>query len=121
MPAKRCSGRREFFLYGRGPVVSLWLSCGRRGGGILYFQIHGKRDPRFYVSSPRSGRTKIAQRFIAGYKRLIGSSVGEADNRPFAVRPTQGGFLPPVSRTRNQITLPNPSTQSSGLFSIVRS
>src|SRR6266852_5096795 len=38
MPAKRCSGRREFFLSGRGPVASLSLSCGRRGGGILYFQ-----------------------------------------------------------------------------------
>src|SRR5260370_6388958 len=121
MPAKRCSGRREFFLSGRGPVVSLSLSCGRRGGGILYFQIHGKRDPRFYVSSPRSVRTKIAQRFIAGYKRLIGSSVGDADNRTFVVRPTQGGFLTPVSRARNQITRATPSTQSAGLFSIVRS
>src|SRR5712692_3581724 len=38
MPAKRCSGRREFFLSGRGPVASLSLSCGRKGGGILHFQ-----------------------------------------------------------------------------------
>src|SRR6266404_9026239 len=38
MPAKRCSGRREFFLSGRDPVASLSLSCGRKGGGILYFQ-----------------------------------------------------------------------------------
>src|SRR6266404_4925389 len=38
MPAKRCSGRREFFLSGRDPVASLSLSCGRRGGGILYFR-----------------------------------------------------------------------------------
>src|SRR6266404_6685678 len=116
MPAKRCSGRREFFLSGRGPVVSLSLSCGRRGGGILYFQIHGERDRQFRVSSPRSGRTKIAQRFIAGYERLIGSPVREADDRAFALRPIPGDFLPPVSRARNQISLANPSTQSAGLF-----
>ena len=70
--------------------------------------------------SPRSGRTKIAQRFIAGYERLIRSSVREADDRPFALRPLPGDFLPPVSRARNQITLANPSTQSAGLFSFVR-
>jgi iron complex transport system substrate-binding protein len=38
MPAKRCSGRREFFFSGKGPVASLSLSRGRRGGGILYFR-----------------------------------------------------------------------------------
>src|SRR5438876_3456070 len=119
MPAKRCSGRREFFLSGRGPVVSLSLSCGRRGGGILYFSSHSKRGRRF--RSPRSGRSKIAQRFIAGYERFIRSSVREADNRPFAIRPIRRGLLPPVSRARNQISSANPSTQSAGLFSIVRS
>ena len=86
----------------------------------MYFQIHGKRDLQFCVRSPRSGRTKIAQRFIAGYERLIRSSVREADDRPFAIRLKSGGILPPVSRAWNQKPLASPSTQSAGLFSVVR-
>src|SRR5207247_10316337 len=84
------------------PSPACRFRVAERGGGILYFQIHGKRDLQFCVSSPQSGRTKIAQRFIAGYERLIRSSVREADDRPFAIRLKSGGILPPVSRAWNQ-------------------
>ena len=101
------------------PSPACRRSRGRRGGGILYFRIHDDGGRGF--RNPQSGRTKIAQRFIAGYERLIRSSVRETADRPFVIRPIRHGSLPPVSRARNQISFANPSTQSAGLFSIVRS
>ncbi len=58
--------------------------------------------------SPRSGRTKIAQRFIAG-----SGSVSTSSDR-------HCGFVPPVSRARPPFLPANPSTKSAGLFSSVR-
>ena len=87
----------------------------------MFFQFSNKCDGWQTANrSPRSGRMKIAQRFIAGYESALGWSVREADDRPSATRLISGGFLPPVSRARNEPSLADPSTQSAGLFSIVR-
>jgi iron complex transport system substrate-binding protein len=82
----------------------------------LSFQHRQKRLPSEAYDSPQSGRTRIAQRFIAGYGSLFEILVREADDRCLKYRPV----LSPVSRARDQIFLADPSTEGAGLFSIVR-
>jgi len=69
--------------------------------------------------SPRSGRTTIAQRFIAGLEFIVSLSVREADDR---VLPDQSpaDFLSPVSRALHKNSDVDPSTKGAGLFSFVR-
>ena len=69
--------------------------------------------------SPRSGRTTIAQRFIAGLEFIVSLSVREADDR---VLPDQSpaDFLSPVSRALHKNPGVDPSTKGAGLFSFVR-
>ena len=65
--------------------------------------------------SPRSGRSAIAQRFIAGCSPRLKKLVRGADRRsPFR------RLLSPVSRARGQGLSYHPSTESAGLFSFVR-
>ena len=85
-----------------------------KGDGILIFRLHKKKFRAEIRQSPRSGRTKIAQRFIAGRSQL-GVSVREADVRGFVQK-----FRSPVSRARNQLSCGNPSTKGAGLYSFVR-
>src|SRR5437879_10393541 len=100
MPAKRCSGRSGKYLFGRDPVASLSLSRGRRGDGILFIRPYRKLDGgrSATLRSPRSGRAKIAQRFIAGCASFLLTSVREADDRVSIKTLANGFFLSPVSR-----------------------
>ena len=121
--AQRCSGRTGLaFLIGRVPPTA--CSFREKTGGwrdFLFFQFHGKRTPRqgLTFKSPRSGRTKIAQRFIAGYGSSLQGAVREADDRGLQQH-RNGSFLPPVSRAQSPMSRVDPSTQSTGLFSFVR-
>jgi ABC-type Fe3+-hydroxamate transport system substrate-binding protein len=84
------------------------------GDGILVFR--SSKTP----GSPRSGRLKIAQRFIAGIRSGSRILVREADDRPPYNRPANPIILSPVSRARDQIISDRPSTEGAGLFSFVR-
>ena len=100
-------------LFKKDPVASLSLSRGRRGDGVLF------SEQRHLLSgldlSPRSGRSVIAQRFIAGCSPRLKKLVREADGRsPFR------RLLSPVSRVRGQGLSYHSSTESAGLFSFVR-
>ena len=109
----------------------------------MFLPTRNQRGSKRSGMSPRSGRTKIARRFIAGYERLIRSSIREADDRagfgtePRAVAsgcwrstnelsgstrslPLPIPYLPPVSRAGNQISRADPSTKNAGLFPVVR-
>lgn len=70
--------------------------------------------------SPRSGRSKIAQRLIAGYSSLFEMSARETRERSSPTDLIRGVFLPPVSRARHEMVSVDPSTESAGLFSFVR-
>lgn len=70
--------------------------------------------------SPRSGRSKIAQRFIAGIRSGSKVLVREADDRRLDNRSAIPILLSPVSPARDQIIPDRPSTKGAGLFSFVR-
>src|SRR5438309_3643981 len=88
MPAKRCSGRSGNFSIRKRSRRQPVVFAQEKGGGILFLPTRNERGSRRSVRSPRSGRTKIAQRFIAGYERLIRSLVREAGDRAgFGIEP----------------------------------
>jgi cobalamin transport system substrate-binding protein len=68
--------------------------------------------------SPRSGRSTIAQRFIAGICIEKPRQVRVADDRSSADYSQQN--LPSAARTPTKISRRRPSTKSAGLFSFVR-
>jgi iron complex transport system substrate-binding protein len=73
----------------------------------------------FRWKRPRSGRSKIAQRFIAGYGLILRTVVRKADDR-ILVRHSSPTPLSPVSRALGKNSSVNPSTKGAGLFSFVR-
>src|SRR5712692_100658 len=77
MPAKRCSGRRDFSTSGRGPVASLSLSRGRRGDGILFFQITFGRLRREIGGSITIAVCAIAVVMASCSNRPINTSTSE--------------------------------------------
>ena len=91
-----------------------------RGDGILFFQIGTKRGTlQTSNKSLQSGRTKIGQRFIAGFRSSLRIVVREADDRG-TVNRADVHFLSPISWAWNRRRTVAPSTKSSGLFSFVR-
>ena len=70
--------------------------------------------------SPQSGRSGIAQRFIAGSQRRLRASVRAADSRGTGKWLATIPFLSPASRAKDQIFCADPSTKDAGLFSFVR-
>src|SRR5437588_1844798 len=103
--------------------------------GILVFKKRSRRQPVAFCAgerrpvlvfepkhglsglalSPRSGRSVIAQRFIAGCGSRLKKLVREADGRSLF-----RWFLSPVSRAQGQDASRHPSTESARLFSFVR-
>src|SRR5437868_7124967 len=79
------------------PSPACRRSRGRRGGGISNFRLQQKRPKTFAPISPRSGRTKIAQQFSAGYEVIFRTAVHKADDR-IIVRHSSPTSLSPVSR-----------------------
>src|ERR1051326_1358879 len=106
-----CSGRKGIPILRRSRRYLPFRVAG--GDGILIFK---KKD----FKSPRSGRTKIAQRFIAGIRSPSRILVREADDRPPYTRSATPIIPAPVSRAGNQIISDRPSTEGAGLFSFVR-
>ena len=85
----------------------------------MNFKLQQKRPKAFASISPRSGRTKIAQRFIAGYRLVFRTLVRKADDRIVA-RDSSPTPLSPASRALGKNSWLNPSTKGAGLFSFVR-
>jgi iron complex transport system substrate-binding protein len=86
--------------------------AGERRRVLFFEQKHGLGG---LALSPRSGRSVIAQRFIAGCSSRLKKLVREADGRSLF-----RWFLSPVSRAQGQDWSRHPSTESAGLFSFVR-
>ena len=113
MPAKRCSGRIGNSAFRKRSRRQPVAFARGKGDGILF--LGPKHGLSGLALTPRSGRSVIAQRFIAGCGSRLKKSVREAD----------GGslfrwFLSPVSRAQVQDPSRHPSTESAGLFSFVR-
>jgi hypothetical protein len=70
--------------------------------------------------SPRSGRTKIAQRFIAGNATLPLNQVRVADGRSFLPVKRQTWFSVARSAGLGLFILCRPSTKVLGYFQVVR-
>src|SRR5436190_2332685 len=87
--------------------------------GFLIFRARIGRHADGHGRSPRSRRSKIAQRFIAGIRAPKKTQVREADGRPF-VAACPNNNLSPASRALAKIFCRFPSTKGAGLFSIVR-
>src|SRR5438477_705964 len=101
------------------PSPACRRSRGRRGDGILIIRQHKRGLSVMARIGPRSGRTKIAQRFIAGYGLILRTLVRQADDR-ILVRHSSPTSLSPVSRALGKKSYLNPSTKCAGLFSFVR-
>src|ERR1051325_2444523 len=74
MPAKRRSGRREFFFREEGPVASLSLFAGREGDGILNFRSNLECAGR----AQRRRRFGLFARFIPFYPKRRRTSFAAA-------------------------------------------